>query len=69
MSADLERIKRLLAIVLGSTAALVGGFLSLVVAWSAAKAGQPRLLLNGIFPCWALAMGIWGLRYGLRQQS
>jgi phosphatidylglycerophosphate synthase len=59
--------KRAAAVILGIVAAFVGGTLVLIVVWSAASRGQARLLTNGIFPGWAVFMGIWGIRYGLRK--
>ncbi len=56
--------KRVLAVILGVIAILAGGILELIVVWTAIAKGQPRLLVNGIFPLWAVFMGVWGLRFG-----
>ncbi len=53
--------------ILGLVAALVGAVLGSLVIWSAVSRGQVRLLTNGIFPAWAVLMGIWGIRYGMQK--
>ena len=63
----MDSARRIAAVILGAVAALIGGVLVFIVIWSAVSKGQARLLANGIFPAWAVLIGIWGIRYGLRK--
>jgi hypothetical protein len=64
----MSRLQRICAVVLGAVAILVGALLVLIVVWSAIHKQAPRLLLNDLFPTYAVIMGIYGMRYAQRRE-